>query len=110
MHGLFDAAPIGGIVMRGGVYIATIDAADRAIAKERPAEIEIEMPDEPGILLAGGADGGSCGRVSRTVLLWIGSGMAHTDQHRPGRDTASAVAGSPRKVGSMRIMSASPSC
>ncbi len=74
--------------MRGGVDIAAIDAADRPIAKERPAEIEIEMPDEAGILLAGGTDRGCGGCVSRTVLLRIGGGMPNAGNDSFRRNTA----------------------
>ncbi|MHC2729239.1 hypothetical protein ACVIEO_002748 [Rhizobium leguminosarum] len=83
--------------MQGGWDVAGVDAGDRPATKQRAAEIEIPVFDEPGIFLARNADGISGQGVAATVLAGIGAAVSGCEDHHAGQTPIGEAIGKAEK-------------
>lgn len=80
----------GSHIPRGGDGFHPCDhRRNRPAVKQRAAEIEIQVLDEPGIVLAGGADGGP--DIAAAVLAGIGAAVTRAEDHRASQAVGQTV-------------------
>lgn len=74
-----DAGAIAYAVAHHGLHVSRVDAGHGAASEQGAAEIEVPVPDQRRVLLAGGADGIRRQRVTAAVPSRIGRAVADAE-------------------------------